>query len=302
MSANGPLARTVADAAVLLDGMAGPMPGDAVTAPPSSERFLDCARRDPGRLQIAVVGTPLLPAEIHPDCREAQRQTAELLVSLGHDVTEADLPAVAELADAFISVMSCIAAVPEVPDESMLMPFTQTLRAIAGGVSGQQLARALTTYQALTTRLASSLFTRHDMVLSPTLAIPPPAVGGLRDDQNQDAEFNAQASFMPFTPLYNPARPAEHVGTVAVERRRAADWSDAVRPARRRRNADLGRGSDRGGAAMGEPQTKDMVRPREPAGMAIPSSIAGRTSGRADHVQPDDRLHRRWRALGRCLS
>lgn len=204
MSTSGPLARTVADAAALLDAMAGSMPGDAVTAPPVGDTFLDCARWNPGRLRIAVVGTPLLPAEIHPDCRDAQRRIAEVLVSLGHEVVEADIPDVSELADAFISVMSCIAAVPEVPDESVLMPFTRTLRAMAGGVSGQKLARALTTYHVVTTRLASSLFTRHDVVLSPTLATPPPAVGGLRDDEDQDAEFNAQASFMPFTPLYNP--------------------------------------------------------------------------------------------------
>jgi amidase len=44
----------------------------------------------------------------------------------------------------------------------------------------------------------------EDAVLSPTLATPPPAVGGLRDDEDQDAEFHAQALFMPFTPLYNP--------------------------------------------------------------------------------------------------
>jgi len=204
MSAHGPMARTVADAAALLDAMAGPMPGDAVTAPPAGDRFLDCARRDPGRLRIAVVGTPLLPADIHPDCREAQQQTAKVLASLGHEIAEADLPDVSELADAFISVMSCIAAVPEIPDENVLMPFTRTLRMIAEGVSGQRLARALTTFQTVTARLASSLFAQHDIVLSPTLATPPPAVGGLRDDEDQDAEFAAQAAFMPFTPLYNP--------------------------------------------------------------------------------------------------
>jgi amidase len=204
MSTNGPMARTVADAAALLDAMAGPMPGDAVTALPTDGRFLDWARRDPGQLRIAVVGTPLLPAEIHPDCREAQRQTAEVVASFGHEVAEADLPDLSGLADAFISVMSCIAALPEIPDESLLMPFTLTLRTIAEGVSGQKLARALTAFQTMTSRLTSSLFTRHDVVLSPTLATPPPKIGELRDDGNQDVEFNSQASFMPFTPLYNP--------------------------------------------------------------------------------------------------
>lgn len=203
MSVHGPLARSVADAAALLDVMAGPMPGDSLTAV-APGGFTACARRVPRRLRIALVRTPLLPADVHPDCLTAAERTATLLAALGHDVTEAGLPGTAMLADAFISVMSCIAAVPDVASEDLLMPFTRTLRAIAAGVSGPRLARALTTYQSMAAHMAATVFARYDIVLSPALATPPPMVGGLRDDADQDAEFNAQAAFMPFTPLYNP--------------------------------------------------------------------------------------------------
>ncbi len=58
----GPIAWTVADAAALLDIMAGPEPGDPHWAPPlpAGETFADHARRDPGRLRIARFRTPVV--------------------------------------------------------------------------------------------------------------------------------------------------------------------------------------------------------------------------------------------------
>src|SRR3984885_7193821 len=60
---NGPLARTVADAALLLDVMSGNFPGDMYTQPPlpRGESFLGYARRAPGRLRIAPTITPPVP-------------------------------------------------------------------------------------------------------------------------------------------------------------------------------------------------------------------------------------------------
>src|SRR6516165_6839337 len=54
LSTNGPIARTVADAALLLDVMSGNFPGDMYTLPPlpSGESFLGYASRPPGRLRI----------------------------------------------------------------------------------------------------------------------------------------------------------------------------------------------------------------------------------------------------------
>ena len=55
LSTDGPLARTVADAALLLDAMTGNHPGDMYTLPrlPARESFLGYAAREPGRLRIA---------------------------------------------------------------------------------------------------------------------------------------------------------------------------------------------------------------------------------------------------------
>jgi amidase len=85
LSVNGPITRTVADAALFLDATA------------DSGGFADAAAREPGKLRIAV-STKLAAgqlARISPDVRAALERTAELLRSLGHEVSERDpdLPA-----------------------------------------------------------------------------------------------------------------------------------------------------------------------------------------------------------------
>ena len=66
LATNGPLARTVRDAAALLDVMAGPMPGDPHWAPPPAQTFLSACDRPPGP---AARGT-------HPRAGRARRRGA----------------------------------------------------------------------------------------------------------------------------------------------------------------------------------------------------------------------------------
>src|SRR5262245_38140669 len=54
MPCDGVLARTVLDAAVALDAIAGPEPGDRHRAPPPQRPFAEAARADPGRCRIRV--------------------------------------------------------------------------------------------------------------------------------------------------------------------------------------------------------------------------------------------------------
>src|SRR5580700_5983666 len=91
LGVNGPLARTVADAALLLDVMAGNFPGDMYTLPPlpAGESFLGHARRPPGKLKIArTLQSPVPGTEIHPDCVTAYEEASSLLASLGHEVED----------------------------------------------------------------------------------------------------------------------------------------------------------------------------------------------------------------------
>src|SRR5271166_5165890 len=104
LSTDGPLARTVADAALLLDAMTGNHPGDmyALPALPAGESFLGYASREPGKLRIARSLTTLIDgAEVHPDCVAAYEAASALLIALGHEVEDVDLPFQAEAVPSF---------------------------------------------------------------------------------------------------------------------------------------------------------------------------------------------------------
>ncbi|MEV6103551.1 amidase [Streptomyces sp. NPDC051940] len=211
LSTNGPLARTVADAAALLDVMAGPEPGDPYGAwglAPGT-RFTDYAGHDPGPLRVlSLTDTPVPGADVHPDCRAAVESTTVMLRELGHEVDEVSLPAQAALQQAFTQVWSVMATVwPVGPDqEAELMPLTRYLRELGRQASGLDFATGLYAFRTLGEMIGSTLLapgTGYDVILTPTLAQPPALVGELRHDDDPAAEFEAMAHFTPFTPIFN---------------------------------------------------------------------------------------------------
>ncbi|MBR7672936.1 amidase [Streptomyces daliensis] len=209
----GPLARTVADAAALLDVLAGPMPGDPYAAPalPPGETYRAWADADraPARLRVAHLMRPAVPGVTsHPECEAAARETAALLRTLGHEVDEIDIPADERLAGAFTRVWSVMAAMRPLPagGEESLMPLTRHLRELGGQVSGPEFAQGLYALRATGQLIADALMvpgTGYDVILSPTLAKLPAPVGGLRVDDDPKAEFAGLTHYTPFTALYN---------------------------------------------------------------------------------------------------
>ena len=92
LSVYGCLSRTVADTALYLDAVAGPVAGGRGEAPPPppSSSFAEAAALSPGRLRIAVSTRTANPQEkVDPQVQRAVDQTADLLRTLGHDVREA---------------------------------------------------------------------------------------------------------------------------------------------------------------------------------------------------------------------
>ena len=88
----GSISRNVLDSALWLDICSGG--SDEPGAPPPPERpFVEAAKTPPGKLRIAWSTTPpraALPAKVPGFVEAAVTDTAELLASLGHDVSERD--------------------------------------------------------------------------------------------------------------------------------------------------------------------------------------------------------------------
>ncbi|RSN70495.1 amidase [Actinomadura sp. WAC 06369] len=213
LATNGPIARGVRDAALLLDVMAAPMYGDLYRAPAADGTFLSFADRPPGRLRIARSIESAVPdATVHPDCVAAYEEATALLVELGHEVV--DLPPVdaSELLPHFETLWAAMATTTPVPPESehLLQPLTRWLRERGAAITAPELLNAQATLQGAF-RLALEMMDEYDAILHPTLAQPPVPVGYFHD-QEPEENFARQTRFTPFCAMYNlSGQPAVNV-------------------------------------------------------------------------------------------
>jgi amidase len=203
----GPLARTVRDAAAMLDVMAGPAVGDPFWAPPlpSGESYLGWCDRPPGRLRVARFVEPLIAdAAVHPECVRAYDDASRLLVSLGHDVEEVDVPIGPEAVATFETCWAVLTTLSPAPpgSEDRLRPLTRWLQERGRAVSGPQFGLALGELRRIAARALAGL-APYDVVLTPTLAQPPLRVGEIRDDADPARDFENQKAFTPWTSAWN---------------------------------------------------------------------------------------------------
>ncbi|TDC64405.1 amidase [Actinomadura sp. GC306] len=213
LSTNGPIARTVRDAALLLDVMARPMPGDLYAAPPVEGTFASYAERPPGRLRIArSLETAVPGAEVHPDCVAAYEAASELLAELGHEIV--DLPPMLgpDVLPHFVTLWGVMATVTPVAEESehLLQPLTRWLRGHGEATTAPQLFQAHAALQGAL-RAAFPVMDEFDAILHPTLAQPPVPIGYFHDREPAE-NFERQTKFTPFTAVYNiSGQPAVNV-------------------------------------------------------------------------------------------
>lgn len=205
LSWHGPLARTVADAAALLDAMAGPGLGDPHWAPPPAQTFLSAAHEQPGRLRVGRTRVPVVAdAEVHPHVVEAYDAASALLEELGHEVVDVPPPFGPELLPHFRVLWSVSAATAPVPpgQEGRLRPLTRWLRELGQSRSAVEFASATSALQAASRRAITA--TAHcDVVLTPTLAQPPVPVGWFDDGVGPEEEFERMTRWTPFTAVVN---------------------------------------------------------------------------------------------------
>jgi amidase len=174
----GPLARTVADAALLLDVASGNAPGDPHR--PAPEAILPAVGRDPGRLRIGLsfhAAWAIHPLRLDPELRVATRELAESLARLGHDVVEVDprygLVGPAQLPRALAGVR---AWARRVPDRALLDPRTRSNIRRGAFLDGPVLRAARAAERPLQRRIGA-VFEQVDVLLTPTTAAPPPRIG-----------------------------------------------------------------------------------------------------------------------------
>jgi amidase len=188
----GPLARTVADAATLLDAVTGNHPQDRDHPAPPIEPYAQTAERaDPGRrLRIALsfkIPYSIAPARLDPRVRAPVEQLGLALERLGHHVERAE--PVYGIFGAGVLPRSIAGLVPwtdGMSDHSELDERTRH-NAKIGRLLGPLLGagRAL---EGPMRRQVGAIFKRFDVVLTPTTAQPPLPVGSIDGLSNWETD------------------------------------------------------------------------------------------------------------------
>jgi amidase len=214
VSVEGALARTVADSAAALDVQAGYGWGDVSPIPPPGAPFGEAPTREPPRLRVGVTARSPRDSDVDPACAAATAAAAELLESLGHEVTESEPEwRGEEFVVPFITIWSAQVAVSverlasilgHPADESELEPLTQSMLGYARSYGSIEPLSALADLRTQARRIVT-WWSAHDVFVTPTTAKPAIPIGGLEPEPGQPIEdmLRNAADFVPFTPPFN---------------------------------------------------------------------------------------------------
>ncbi|MEJ7635026.1 amidase [Aeromicrobium sp.] len=205
LAGDGPLTRTVRDAAALLDAMAHPEPGDVRPLPEPPVPYATWVGREPRRLRIARWSRTHLEG-ISPSGESiaAWEQASLVLESLGHDVVDVDNPFPQELEPQFNVIWSSGIASAPIPAEAdaALRPNTRYWRDRGRRATAVDLSRAMQ-FLELTTRQVITDLQPYDAFLTPTLAMPPQPVEWFNESGDPAEDHHRELQFTPYTALYN---------------------------------------------------------------------------------------------------
>jgi amidase len=203
---------SVRDSAALLDASVGAELGSPYFSPRPELPFLKEVGAEPGSLRIALVtatpgGTPL-----DPKCKKAALDAAKVCENLGHSIEETALPIDFALArGAFFAILQVSLArvlddaatiLGRPVSEQDVEPVTWATMQAGIKVASVTYSRAIATLHQI--GLAMAKFQRsYDVILSPTLAKPPVALGLMSLSQDVSTWSKEVMEFSPYTALYN---------------------------------------------------------------------------------------------------
>jgi amidase len=210
---DGSVARTVRDAAGVLDAISVRMPGEPYYAPPLPRPLAQEVGADPGRLRIGLVDRPGAENFLDdPQCRAAVAGAGALLESLGHQVEQSAPAAMFEQ-----EILPHFNAIIAADTEAMMQAFEMLLgrpvgedeiepRNAAYRRAGQQLGAAAylqsRAWLGIWARRMAAWWTEFDLLLTPTVGAPPPELGWFTA-AGPEEEGARVASFIPYTAQFN---------------------------------------------------------------------------------------------------
>jgi amidase len=191
--------RSVRDAAAVLEWVSDPPPGEPYVAPARRRPYPDEVGTDPGRLRIGLMtSAPGAGFETHPDCVAAAREAGALLESLGHGVEESHPESLDDPEDIRSFLVRWTGGVAFTlawwerrigrsigPED--VEPCTWALAEQGRSHTAADYLGAIEHAQTAARRAAEWWAGGFDLLLSPTMAVPPLPLGEMgsgRDDED----------------------------------------------------------------------------------------------------------------------
>ncbi|MFJ5697311.1 amidase [Arthrobacter sp. NPDC093139] len=218
----GPLARTAADAALLLDALTPDVNGRVGTGGPVGSGFLDAVTDAPrGRLRIGLsLDSPwsgIFPFTPEPEALDALAVGVRLLTEAGHDVVETSIRYDNRYPDAFTTAWTAGVGAARIPPqrEALLTPLTRTFRRRAQQRSPAKLNESLAFLRQFQ-RDTMTQYAAWDLILTPSLAQTPRPVGWFTGSAHgdghwpvsewagdADGDYRKQCEFAPWSSMVN---------------------------------------------------------------------------------------------------
>jgi amidase len=248
LATNGPIARTVRDAALMLDAMAGMVPGDPYAAWPPARPFVESVSATPRKLRLAMINASKL-GPVEAETLAGLESACGVFRDLGHSVEQIDLDP-GERLNRFARVIvgSSVAAL-NIPNLDLLDPLVRGSYEWGSQISAADYVRAVTQMHNTSREIVQALMP-YDALLAPTLTRPAVRLGSLpKNPANGADEIYAWIAFtFPFNSTGQPAismpngfskaglplaiqivgRPGDEAGIVAIAAQfeAARPWKD----------------------------------------------------------------------------
>ncbi|MCT7662074.1 amidase [Mycobacterium deserti] len=181
----GVVSRTVRDTAAMLDVIAGGEPSGPYGPAIPDWPFASCVGDDPGRLRIGVRVPSAINPTPHPEAYAAVEGTVRALTDLGHHVEELPQAPYDDAALAKQFLLSWFVYIAWEVDEAKRLTGaddeaferdTLIMAALGRATSSVDYVDAVQRRHEHVRRL-STFFESYDLLLTPTLATPPPKIG-----------------------------------------------------------------------------------------------------------------------------